>query len=107
VQRKLLPYAVADVLWANYEDILARLNLSTLYSRWWHLDVFKNRVSYSPLFDSVSVHIPATITRDSSLHLWWIHFKSFPQLDVFLLALSFTWTFDIFKKDYILLTDIL
>jgi hypothetical protein len=22
----------------NYEIILARLNLSTLYSRWWHLD---------------------------------------------------------------------
>jgi hypothetical protein len=46
------------------------LNLSTLYSRRWHLDaiffvnVFKGKISCCSIFDTVSIHISTRILRD-------------------------------------------
>jgi hypothetical protein len=70
---------------AVYEGILARLNLSTLYSTWRHLDaiflinVFKSKISRSSLFDSVSIRIPTRLIRDYSTFVVNRNFKISPS----------------------------
>jgi hypothetical protein len=69
-----MPYSAEDyfagMCYSNCEGILAKLNLSILYSRWKHLDVlyiinlFKSKIIYSSIFHSVSIRTLIRIIRD-------------------------------------------
>jgi hypothetical protein len=77
----LLPEGVCC---SNYEGMLPRLNISTLYSRRRHLDalflmkVFKNKISCSSTFDSVSIRISTRIIGDYSVFVVNYNFKVSP-----------------------------
>lgn len=88
----LMAYSVADycvgLCYSNCESILAKLNLSVLYSRWQHLlalyiiNVSKRKIIFRPHF-IVSVRLP-------TIHLWLITISnSTRQLGVFLLPVLF------------------
>jgi hypothetical protein len=72
-----LPYVITVFVGSccsNYEGILARLNSSTLYSWLRHLhalfliNVFKNKISCSSIFDPVSVCISTRIIRQLCIY---------------------------------------
>jgi hypothetical protein len=116
-KENLLPYAIADIFvgicCSNYECILARLNLSTLYSRQQHLDalflinVFKSKVSCSSIFDSVCIQIPTRIITDYSTFMVNHNFKVSPSARCVSAANTICKDTDIFDKNYTSLTDIL
>jgi hypothetical protein len=66
----MLQQSFVDVCCNNYSDILVRLNVSALRSRWRHLhapfliNVFLKKITCSSIFDSVSVHILSLIIKD-------------------------------------------
>jgi hypothetical protein len=81
----LVPYQIfAGVCYSNCKGILARLNISTLHSRRKHLDalflinVFKNKINCSSIFDTISLQIPARIIRDLSTSVVSHNFKVSP-----------------------------
>jgi hypothetical protein len=98
VQSKFADLATVDFFFFldacgnNYEGILDRFNLSTLYSTWQHLDVLflinvsKNRINCS--VDSVRVCIPTRMT-DYSTFTVNHNFKVTPSARYFLLLMLF------------------
>jgi hypothetical protein len=85
----------AGVCGSNYEGMLSRLNISTLRSRRKHLDAlflinaFKNKISFSSIFDTVNLRIPSRRIRDF-LPSWLTTIsRTALQLDVFLLLTSY------------------
>jgi hypothetical protein len=107
----LADFFVGAVL-KSYEGS-AILNLSTLYSRWRHLDVLllicalKNKISCSSTFDSVMVHKPTRIITDYSILMVNHNFKASSYARCVSVASAICKNTDIFNKDYISLTDIL
>jgi hypothetical protein len=97
---------------SKYEANLARLNLSTLCSRLRHIDalflinVFKNKISRSSIFDSVNIRIPCRIITDSTFMVN-RYFKVSPSARCVSVANAIFRDIDIFNEDFILLTDIL
>jgi hypothetical protein len=97
------------VCYSNYEGMLARLNISTLHWRRRHLDalflinIFKNKISYSSIFDSVTVRIPTRIITDYSIFLVNHNFKVSPSARCVSVANPICKDIDIFEKDYRLL----
>jgi hypothetical protein len=89
VQRKFAALCYSrffvGVCYKNYDGILARLNLPTLYSRLQHLDVlflinvFKNKISCSSIFYSVSVCTPTRIIRNYCTFMANHNFKISPS----------------------------
>jgi hypothetical protein len=74
--------------------MLSRLNISTLHSRRKHLDslflinIFKNKVSCSSIFDTVSLRIPLG-ELETSVPWWLTISRSACQPDVFLLLMLY------------------
>jgi hypothetical protein len=117
VQRKLAASSnckfVVGVFCNSYEGIIARLNLSTLYSRLRYADalflinVFESKISCSSIFDSVNVRTPTRISTEYCQFKINQNFKislSFRRVSV---ANDICRGTDVFSKDYISLTDIL
>jgi hypothetical protein len=75
----------AGVCGSNYEGMLSRLNVSTLHSRRKHLgalfliNVFKNKISCSSIFDTVNLRIPSRRIRDFSTFVANHNFKVSPS----------------------------
>jgi hypothetical protein len=117
LKENFLPCAIADffvfVCCNNYEVILARLNLSTLYFKRLHPDVlffinaFKNKISCCSIFDSVSVRISTRIITDCSTFIVNHNFKVSPSARCVSAANATCKDNDIFNGDCISLTDIL
>jgi hypothetical protein len=97
----------------NCEVILATLNLSTLYSRWWHLhalfliNVLKNKISCSSISDSVCADTPTRIIRDNSTFMVNYNFKVSPSARCVSAANATCMDTEIFYRDYISLMYIL
>jgi hypothetical protein len=102
-----------DVCCNNRECILARPDLSTLYSSRQHLDalffinVFKSKISCSSIFGSVSIRIPGKIIGDYSTFMVNHNFKVSPSARCVSADNAVCKGTGIFNKDYISLTDIL
>jgi membrane-associated HD superfamily phosphohydrolase len=93
-------------------SMVARLNISTLYSRRKHLDalfrinVFKNKISCSSVFDTVSLLIPTRIIRDFCSFVVKHNFKVSPSAICVSAASAICKESDILNKDRITLIDI-
>jgi hypothetical protein len=94
----------------NYEGILAKLNLSTLYSKWWHLNahflinVFKNKIVLPYLILStcvcVSIYIYIYIYLQNYTCMVNLNFKTSNSARCFSTANAICKDIDIFYKDY-------
>jgi hypothetical protein len=96
----------------KYEDILVRLNFSTLHLRRRHLDALflinlsKGKMSCSSVFDTVSLRIPTRSVRDYSTFTLHRNFKVSPAARCVSAANAVCRSIDIFNKDCIRLTDV-
>jgi hypothetical protein len=92
--------------------MLSRLNISTLYSRRKHLDavflinVFKNKISCSSIFDNVNLRIPSRRIRDFCNFVVNHNFKVSLSVKCVSAANAICKEIDIFNKDRIALVDI-
>jgi hypothetical protein len=111
VQRKVaaLCYSIffVGVCCNIYEDILARLNIWTLYSTWQHLDALFLIFVFKNIFHSISVIIPTMIIIDCSTFVVNHNFILSPSAGCVSAVNDIFKDIDIFNKDYILLTDTL
>jgi hypothetical protein len=102
----------AGVCGSNYEGILSRLNISTLNSRRKRLDalflinVFKNKISCSSIFDTVNLRIPSRRIIDFSTFVVNYNFKVNPSARCVSAAKAICKEIYIFNKDKITLADI-
>jgi hypothetical protein len=89
----------------NYEGMLSRLTIFTLHSRRKHLDalflinVFKNKISRSSIFDTVNLHIPFRRIRDFSTFVVNHNLKVSPSARCVSAANAMCKEIDIFNKD--------
>jgi hypothetical protein len=102
----------AGVSCSKYEGKLSGLNISTLRSRRKHLEalfvinVFKNKISCSSTFDTVSLRIPSKRIKDFSTFVVNNNFKVSPSARCVYAANVIGKEIDIFNKNKITLVDI-
>jgi hypothetical protein len=102
----------AGVCGSNYEGILSRLNISALNSRRKRLDalfrinVFKNKISCSFIFDTFNLRIPSRRIIDFSTFVVNHNFKVSPSARCVSAAKAICKEIDIFNKDKIKPVDI-
>jgi hypothetical protein len=101
----------AGVCGSKYEGKLSRLNISTLHSRRKHLDapflinVFKNKISCSSIFDTLCLRIPSRRIRDYSTFAVNKNVKVSPTARCVSAVNVICKEIDIFNKNKITLVD--